>query len=89
MIRQFLTLRAREGATRVPHALAFLELAWGVRGIWHGAGGGPGAAGLLQLNVRIPPAAAPSNNVLASARLGNNGLPEALQIAVKSADLQQ
>ena len=49
----------------------------------------PGAVGLLQLNVRMPPAAAPSSNVLASARPGNNGLPEALQIAVKSADLQQ
>lgn len=49
----------------------------------------PGAVGLLQLNVRMPPSAAPSNNVLASARLGNTGIPEAIQIAVKSADLQQ
>ncbi len=53
------------------------------------AGLAPGAVRLLQLNVRIPPAAAPSNNVLAGARPGNNGIAEAPQIAVKSADLQQ
>ncbi len=50
----------------------------------------PGAVGLLQVNVRIPPpATAPSNNVLVGARLGNNGLPGALHIAVKAADPQQ
>ena len=53
------------------------------------AGLAPGSVGLLQVYVRIPVSIAPSNNVLVGARLGNNGLPEALQISVKAADPQE
>ena len=69
-----------------------VALVWRVGGVGDAdlfAGLAPGAVGLVHVNVRIPPAAAPSNNVLASACPGNNGLPEVLQIAAKSADLQQ
>jgi uncharacterized protein (TIGR03437 family) len=50
------------------------------------AGLAPGSVGLLQVNVRIPANIAPSSGVLVGARLGNFGLSEALQIAVKAAD---
>jgi len=53
------------------------------------AGLAPGSVGLLQVNVRVPASVAPSNNVLVGGRIGNNGLPEALQISVKAADPQE
>ena len=53
------------------------------------AGLAPGSVGLLQVNVRVPSTTAPSNNVLVGARLGNSGLPDGLQIAVKAAEVPE